>query len=169
MTKQKHHKKEEVEEHIIDSEDECVEIKQQLEEARKQNEEFKGMYLRALADYKNLENRTSSEREQMRDTIKKQVIEEFFPVLDNLDQAEVFTKDPGLQMISKSFRQVLNNLGVQELDLVGSEYDPHTAEVVEVVEGEDDNMIVEVLQKAYSLNGRVIRPGRVKVSKTIKS
>lgn len=141
-------------------------LQKELEEAKKQSEEFKAHYLRALADYKNLENRTRTEREQMRDSIKKQVIEYFFPVLDNLDQAEVFTKDPGLQMISKSFKQTLKDLGVQEVDLVGTEYDPHTAEAVEVVSGEQDDIIVEVLQKAYALNGTVIRPGRVKVSKT---
>ncbi|HRN70704.1 MAG TPA: nucleotide exchange factor GrpE [Candidatus Woesebacteria bacterium] len=140
-------------------------LQKQLAESQKQVEEMKSHYLRALADYKNLENRTRIEREQMRDTIKKQIIEQFFPVLDNLDQAEVFTTDPGLQMISKSFRQTLKDLGVEEVELVDTEYDPHAAEVVEVVDGEQDNIIVEVLQKAYTLNGTVIRPGRVKVSK----
>ncbi len=163
MTKKHTDKTKHVEE--VEINEEVVDVKSQLEEAQKQSEEFKGMYLRALADYKNLENRTRTEREQMRDVVKKQVIEQFFPVIDNLDQAEVFTKDPGLQMISKSFRQVLKNVGVTEIELLGTEYDPHKAEVVEVVEGDDDNIIVEVVQKGYMLNGTVIRPGLVKVSK----
>jgi molecular chaperone GrpE len=158
------HKKHE-EEHTVNVE----QLQQDLEIAQKQSEEFKAHYLRALADYKNLENRTQSERSQMRDSIKKQIIEHFFPILDNLDQAELFTKDPGLQMISKSFKQVLKDLGVTEVELLNTEYDPHTAEAVEVVEGEEDDKIMEVLQKAYALNGTVIRPGRVKVSKKIKN
>lgn len=165
MTKRHTDQPEQKEEHIHE---ELETFQKQLEEEQKKTEEMKSHYLRALADYKNLENRTRTEREQMRDTIKKQVIEQFFPVLDNLDQAEVFTKDPGLQMISKSFRKTLEDLGVQEVELVGTEYDPHSAEVVEVVDGEEDNIVVEVLQKAYGLNGTVIRPGRVKVSR-IKS
>ncbi len=163
MVKKQTDKSNDVEE--VEIHEEVVDVQSQLEEAQKQAEEFKGMYLRALADYKNLENRTRTEREQMRDIVKKQVIEQFFPVIDNLDQAEVFTKDPGLQMISKSFRQVLKNVGVTEIELLGTEYDPHKAEVVEVVEGDDDNIIVDVVQKGYQLNGSVIRPGLVKVSK----
>src|SRR5690606_39767859 len=89
----------------------------------------------------------------------------FLPVVDNLDQAEIFMSDPGLEMISSSFRQALKEMGVQEVELLGNEYDPHYSEVVEVVEGKQDNIIVEVLQKAYEMNGEVIRPGKVKVSK----
>ncbi len=163
MVKKQTDKTNDVEE--VEINEEVVDVQSQLEEVQKQAEEFKGMYLRALADYKNLENRTRTEREQMRDIVKKQVIEQFFPVIDNLDQAEVFTKDPGLQMISKSFKQILKNVGVTEIELVGTEYDPHNAEVVEVVEGDEDNIIVEVVQKGYMLNGNVIRPGLVKVSK----
>lgn len=169
MAKQKDHKKDiDVEGNVITSEDDCTEVRQELEESKKQSEQFKNQYLRALADYKNLEHRMDSMRSQMRESITQQVIGEFLPVLDNLDQAEIFTTDPGLQMISGSFRQTLQRLGVTELELVGQEFDPHAAEVVEVVEGDADDIIIEVLQKAYALNGRVIRPGRVKVSKVSK-
>lgn len=164
----KHKKEIDIEGNVVSSEDPCAELTQQLEEKRKKVDEFKNQYLRALADYKNLEHRMDNMRLQMRDTVKQQVIEEFLPVLDNLDQAEIFTKDPGLKMISGSFRQVLQRLGVTEVDLQDTEFDPHSAEVVEVVDGDKDDIVVEVLQKAYALNGTVIRPGRVKVSKNAK-
>ncbi len=144
-------------------------ISKELEEEKKRAEEFKNSYLRALADYKNLEHRMNSERANMRDYVKRQVIEEFLPVLDNISQAEIFLKDPGLKMVSNSFTQTLKNLGVQEMELLGHEFDPHFAEAVEAVEGPEDNIIVEVLQKAYAMNGQVIRPGRVKVSKVKQS
>lgn len=139
-----------------------------LKEAEAQALEFKNMYLRALADYKNLENRMNQERERMRSNIQKQIIEKFLPVLDNLDQAEVFTTDQGLKMISASFKQTFKELGVTEVELIGKEYDPHTAEVIDVVSGETDDVVCEVLQKAYALNGEIIRPGKVKVSKSGK-
>lgn len=126
---------------------------------------FKNMYLRALADYKNLENRVQQERGQMQDTIKKQIVMELLPVLDNLHQAEIFTKDTGLQMVSKSFQQALEHIGVKEVNVLGEEYDPYSAEVLEVINGKEDNMVVDVVQKGYSLNGEVIRPAKVKVSK----
>ena len=126
---------------------------------------FKNMYLRALADYKNLENRVQQERGQMRDSIKKQIVMELLPVLDNLHQAEIFTKDTGLQMVNKSFQQALDKIGIKEIELLGREYDPYSAEVIEVIEGKEDNIVVDVVQKGYSLNGEVIRPAKVKVSK----
>ncbi len=93
------------------------------------------------------------------------VISQLFPVLDNLDQAEVFIKDPGLKMVKDSFLQSMNELGVTEIELLGKEYDPHNAEVVDVVEGEEDDIVVEVLKKGYEINTKVLRPGLVKVSK----
>ncbi len=126
---------------------------------------MKNMYLRTLADYKNLENRVSNEREQMKDVIKKQIVMELLPVLDNLNQAEVFTTDTGLKMVSKSFQQALERIGVKEIELLGADYDPYAAEVIEVIPGKQDNIIVEVVLKGYSLGGEVIRPGKVKVSK----
>ncbi|MBP9691503.1 nucleotide exchange factor GrpE [Candidatus Woesebacteria bacterium] len=128
-------------------------------------EQYKNLYLRALADYKNLEHRVNQERQRMRLAVKKQIIFELLPVLDNLDQAEVFTKDPGLQMISSSFRKALQELGVQEFELLGHEFDPEFAEAIEVVEGKKDNIIVDVVEKAYTLDGQVIRHGKVRVSR----
>src|SRR3989344_4658036 len=141
----------------------------ELTQAKKEAEDFKNKYLRALADYKNLENRFYQERQRLQEQIKKECVIKFLHFLDGLDQAEVFNKDPGLKMIANNFKSTLSELGVKEIELLGHEYDPHFAEAVEVVNGKHDDMIVEVLQKAYEINGQVIRPGRVKVSKSVKS
>ncbi|MDA1316491.1 MAG: nucleotide exchange factor GrpE [bacterium] len=129
-------------------------------------DEYKQAYLRALADYKNLEHRMNNERQRMHDTVKKNVIMELLPVLDNMDQASIFTSDPGLAMVSTSFMQALNNLGVSEISLEGQEFDPERAEAVEAVVGKEDNKIIKVVQKAYQLNGQLLRHGKVVVSKS---
>lgn len=136
-----------------------------LHEAQQEVEQYKNLYLRALADYKNLENRMSHERQRMQIAVKKQMIYDLLPVLDNLEQAEVFTQDPGLQMISSSFKKAITEMGLQEVALLGTEYDPEYAEAIAVVPGKNDNIVEEVLQKAYVLDGHVIRHGKVKVSK----
>ena len=141
----------------------------ELMQTKKEVEDFKNKYLRALADYKNLEHRFDQERQRLQSQIKKECVIKFLHFLDGLDQAEVFNKDPGLKMIANNFKSTLNELGVKEIELLGHEYDPHFAEAIEVVDGKHDNLIVEVLQKAYELNGEVIRHGTVKVSKVIKS
>lgn len=135
------------------------------EACQQETEKYKNLYLRALADYKNLENRTSKERQEMRRNIKKQIILDLLPILDNLDQAQVFTKDPGLQMISSSFRKALSEMGVSEVELVGKKFDPDYAEVIEVIQGKEDSQIISVIQKAYALDGQVIRHGKVSVGK----
>ena len=144
-------------------------VESELMQAKKEVEDFKNKYLRALADYKNLENRFYQERQRLQEQIKKECVIKFLHFLDGLDQAEVFNKDPGLKMIANNFKSTLSELGVKEIELLGHEYDPHFAEAVEVVNGKHDDMIVEVLQKAYEINGQVIRQGRVKVSKSVKS
>jgi len=128
-------------------------------------EEYKSKYLRALADYQNLERRVRDERSEMIKIAQARVIEQLLPVLDTLHQAEVFVKDAGLKMVKDQFIQKLQELGVKEVELLNKEFDPHTAEAVEVVEGDKDNTVVEVLRRAYEFNGKVIQVGQVKVSK----
>lgn len=128
-------------------------------------EEQKRNHLRAVADYRNLEQRMFKERAEISQKVKADVIASFFPVLDNLNKAEMFIKDPGLKMIMDQFKQVFEQNGVQEVELLGKEFDPHTAECIEVVDGDSENTVVEVVRKAYSLNGKVIQHGQVKVSR----
>jgi molecular chaperone GrpE len=137
----------------------------ELENCKKETEEFKSKYLRALADYQNLERRVRDERVEMVKIAQARVLEELLPFLDTLHQAEVFVKDPGLKMVKDSFMQKLKELGVKEIELLNKEFDPHTAEAVEVVEGDKDNIVVEVLRRAYELNGKLLQIGHVKVSK----
>jgi len=159
MKANKKHKK------IENSEEEVIEENTELVECKAQNEALKQNYLRALADYKNLEHRMDQERYRMRNSVKREFVEQLLPILDNLDQAEVFNSDPGLNMIRSLFQKSLQDLGVKEMDLLGTEFDPAIAEAIEAVAGKQDDIVVEVLQKAYQIDGSVIRHGKVKVSK----
>lgn len=141
-----------------------VENPQQL---KKTAEDYKNKYLRALADYQNFENRTRQQRDEQTISVKKRLLTEMLPFLDNLEKAEVFLKDDGLKIIKKQFYQTLENEGLKEADLLGQEFDPHLAEAIEVVEGEEANKIVEVLRKGYMLGDEVLRVAQVKVSKKI--
>ena len=140
-------------------------VQDATEQLMQQVEEYKSKYLRAVADYQNLEKRMFEDRKETATREKANVINRLLPFLDNLDKAEMFIKDPGLKMIKDQFVQTMQELGIQEVQLQGTEFDPHVAEVIEVVDGEKDNIIVDVLRKAYSLNGKVIQHGQVRVSK----
>ena len=133
-------------------------LKEELETSKKQ-------YLRALADYHNLEKRINDTREETVIQATKRIVLRLLPFVDNLEKAEVFIKDPGLGMIKNQFYKTLQDEGLTEIQILGKLFDPHQAEAVEVVQGDKDNVVAEVVQKGYMLGDTVIRPAQVKVSK----
>ncbi len=129
---------------------------------------YKSSYLRALADYQNFEKRVGEEREDLLKSAAKRIIIKLLPLLNNLEKAEVFVKDPGLKLIKDEFDKILIEEGLEEIEVAGSIYNPEIAEAIETVDGEQDNKIVEVIRKGYKLNNKVIQPAQVKVSKIKK-
>jgi molecular chaperone GrpE len=127
---------------------------------------YKEKYVRALADYRNFEQRAQNEKNEIRIRSEMVILERLLPFLDNLKRAEVFIQDQGLQMIKKDLERVLDELGVKELELVGKPFDPAVAEVIEVIEGPEENVITDVILSAYTYKDKVLRHGQVKVSKS---
>lgn len=129
---------------------------------------YKHSYLRALADYQNFEKRVGEQKEDFIKSASKRIITKLLPLLNNLEKAEVFVKDPGLKLIKDELEKILKEEGLEELKVLGSIYNPEYAEAVEIIDGEQDNKIVEILRKGYKLNGKVIQVAQVKVSKIKK-
>ncbi len=136
----------------------------QTDELRKQIEEWKAKYLRALADYQNLEKRTREEKSEIRAYAAESVIIKLLPVADTFERAHVHLQDPGLSLALKELGAFFSSLGVTKLEVAGKPFDPETMECIEVVEGED-NIVVEESPPGYALHGKVIRVARVKVGK----
>ena len=135
----------------------------------RQVNEFKDSYLRALADFRNLQKRVIEERERERKALKKNIILKILPFLDNLDKAEEFIKDSGLKLIKEDFYKTLKKLEVSEIEVLGKKFDPNFSEVIQVVNGNEDGKVVKVVRKGYALSGEVIRPARVVVEKKAES
>lgn len=147
--------------------EEAGELIDDLNEVDARIEESNNKYLRALADYQNLEKRMYTAIDQARATSQRITLSRFMNVLDDMEKAEVFMKDQGLQMIMNHFKQIFKDAGVEEIDLLNKEFDPYTAEAIEAVPGETDNIVVEVVRKGYRIGDDIIRPGQVKVTKHI--
>lgn len=139
-----------------------------LQKCELERDDFKNKYFRALADYQNLERRVRDERIQLIDNAKTHTILYFLPFLDNLEKAEAFVDDPGLKMIKDQFLRTLEEMGIQEIELMGHEFDPHIAEAIEVVEGEKDNVVVGVIRKGFKLGDHILRVAQVRVSKKVQ-
>lgn len=138
--------------------------KKENEELKKHIEEYKNKYLRALADYQNYEKRVSEEKVVLRQNANKELLLKLIMVLDDLEKAQSFVKDEGLKLIKDKFINIIKEEGVEEIQLVGKQFDPHLSEAIEVVEGDKDNLIKEVLRKGYSYNGKILRVAQVRVT-----
>ena len=130
-------------------------------------EEWKNKYLRALADYQNLEKRFLEEKEEIIKSANFQLILKLLPFIDSVDKGEIFIKDQGLKIAKENLLKTLKEIGLQEIEVLNHEFDPRLAEAIDMVTGDKDNIVVEVLRKGYQMNGRILRVAQVKVSKKI--
>ncbi len=140
---------------------------QEMESLKQQIDEYKNKYLRALADYQNLEKRISDERFELIKMANKNLLVKILPFLDNLEKAEIFVKDQGLKFSKDHFLQILKEAGLEEIEIINKDFDPISAEAIEIIPGKEENKVVEVLRKGYKFEDKIIRVAQVKVSKKI--
>lgn len=144
------------------------------EKLRAENQELKDRYMRILADHENFKRRTEKDRLETWGLAVGEMIREILPVLDNLERALQSGRihDPdsemlsGITMIHEQLIEVLRHQGVAVIDEVGVEFNPQIHEGVQRVEDPQlpAHTVAEVMQKGYSLKGRLIRPAMVKVA-----
>lgn len=146
---------------------EMEKLQLEIVELKKQVDEFKNKYLRAIADYQNLEKRVGEERFELMKMANKNLLIKILPFLDNLEKAELFVKDEGLKISKDHFVQILKDAGLEEMEMIGKVFDPISAEAVELVPGKEEGKIVEVLRKGYKFEDKIIRVAQVKVSKKL--
>lgn len=139
-------------------------------------EQCKQQLQRLYADFDNYKKRTTRERGELIKSANEDLILEILPVLDNLERAiasaeksqQVDSILTGMKMISNQLHAVLTKAGVAPVEETGVAFDPHCHQVLMQVECDgvvEENTVVEILQKGYYLNQKMIRPAMVKVAK----
>ncbi|NLU42302.1 MAG: nucleotide exchange factor GrpE [Firmicutes bacterium] len=150
------------------------ELMGKLKEAQDEIENLNRRYLRALADYDNARKRAQAERASLRSAVICDFVASLLPVIDNLDRAiemgegaDAQAMVDGLKMVRQQIADVLKSEGICCIEAVGNQFDPNKHDAVMQVEldGYDDNVVVEELQRGYEAEGRVIRPSLVKVNR----
>lgn len=131
----------------------------------KEISEWKNKYLRALADYQNLEKRIRSTREVEARFAAQNFILKLLPVLDTLKKAEKSIQDEGIQLAIKQFEDSLAAEQVKKIDVSGKKFDPQIMECVEAVESDKEGEVVEEIRTGYMMWDKVIRAAQVKVGK----
>lgn len=128
-------------------------------------EEWKTKYMRVLADYQNLEKRTTERVSEVRQYAAEVILTRLLPVIDTFGKVNEHLNDAGLTLAYKELLSVLTEQGVEHIDVLGKEFDPVEMDCIEVVDGKD-NIVVEEVQAGYHFRGKVLRVARVKVGKS---
>jgi molecular chaperone GrpE len=147
---------------------------EKIQELEAKLEEAENRILRLQADFENFRRRTRLDREAAEKYRAQSLVTDILPVLDNFERALKFEADDeksksilqGMEMIYRQLLDALKKEGVEAIECVGMQFDPHLHHAVMQVEDSEyeTNIVVEELQKGYKLKDRVIRPSMVKVS-----
>jgi molecular chaperone GrpE len=148
-----------------------------LAEAQEQKDEYLELARRTQADFENFRKRMAAEVQAAGVRGKGQLAQEVVPALDDLERAiEAAGLDPegdsedglahGVLLVFRSLREGLKRNGIEAVDPKGEKFDPNQHEALSTipVEGTASGTVVEVLQKGYRLDDKLVRPARVVVS-----
>ena len=141
--------------------------------AKKQVDEYKNLAMYLRADLENYKKRTAREREEYVKNANESLILELLDVYENLERAVETARKAddsmakGLEMIYANLKSVLEKHGLKPIKAVGEKFDPflHEAILQEVDDDHEEDTVLEEIQRGYTLNMKVIRYAKVKVSK----
>lgn len=147
-------------------------LQTELQKLQQSFDSVNGQFKRALADYQNLEKRIAEGRSEMNSWAVTNLLTRIAGVMHYFDQAEKGVTDDeqksgwfkGVKMATLQLRQVLKDEGLEEIKADG-DFDPALHEAVDTRSGEDGK-IIEVVEKGYTLNGKILKPARVIVGKS---
>ncbi|MFC0269144.1 nucleotide exchange factor GrpE [Kushneria aurantia] len=143
-----------------------AELEQELEQAKEQQ-------MRTAAEAQNARRRAEQDADKAKKFALEKFVKELLPVVDSLEKGlesmeEVSeTHREGVSMTLKLQLDVLEKFGVEQIDPHGETFDPQYHEAMTMVPNPEmtPNTVMEVMQKGYTLNGRLIRPAMVVVTK----
>ena len=137
--------------------------------AQAKMEEYKDLAQRTQADFDNFRKRNAESVKQARIDGGNDLVISILPVLDTVEIAINMINDEatkaGVQLIQKKFQEVFAKYGIKEIEALGKEFDPNLQNaIMQVEDAENAGKVVEVLQKGYTRDGKVIRYSMVKVA-----
>jgi molecular chaperone GrpE len=153
------------------------ELKQELEENRQKAHDNWDKAVRTQAEMENLKRRTQKDLEDAHKFALTSFAKELLPVFDSLvlglqaatgDSEDVKKFREGSELTIKQFEALFAKFNIIAIDPMGQPFnaEQHQAMLMQVVEGAEPNTVVNVFQKGYTLNGRLLRPAMVVVAKS---
>ena len=148
----------------------------EVEKLKLQLEEQKEKFLRQAAEFDNFKRRSAKERIDLVQTAGREIITDLLEVLDDCDRAqrELEVKEgvkeikEGVMLVFNKLRNVLTSKGLKAMDSLGQEFNPDLHEAITEIPAPSKELagkVIDVLQKGYYLNGKIIRFAKVVVGK----
>ena len=155
---------------------ELTPMEQLQEQIRLKDEEIanqKDTFLREKAELENFKKRLTKEKDDFVQFANERLLQELIQIEDNLERAlevpnaTLESLKEGVEMIQKQFSIFLKNQKVEPIEAIGKPFDPTLHEVLNQQESEEheENSVIEQYSKGYTLNGRILRPAKVVISK----
>ena len=136
-------------------------------------EDQRDQLLRLRADFENSKKRMEREKFEAIKFANEHLLAEILPIVDNFDRAMISLSeghDPekvkaGLKIAQEELHQILAEHGVEVVKAIGQPFDPKFHEAVGIIENADaeEGTVMEEIQRGYLLNGRLLRPSRVRI------
>ncbi len=149
-----------------------VALQGQLEAAEAKANEHWEQILRLKADIENQRRRCEKQVEDAHKYAVQRFVENLLPVKDSLEMGLQAEGDlgqirEGIELTLKQFQTVMDKFNIEVVDPLGQPFNPelHQAMGMQASPDYDNNMVMAVMQKGYTLNGRVVRPAMVMVCK----
>ncbi|HNX56003.1 MAG TPA: nucleotide exchange factor GrpE [Prolixibacteraceae bacterium] len=147
-------------------------VEEQLEKAEKEVIDLKDKHIRLQAEFDNYRKRTMKERMELLKTASESLLVNILPVIDDFDRAiqtlEAIESDApvkeGVSLIYNKFQDFLKQNGVKEIEAKGKDFDTDLHEAITTFPAPTEDMkgkIIDVVQKGYFLNDKVIRHSKV--------
>jgi len=130
-------------------------------------------YTRLFAEFDNYKKRTSKERVDLIQSASKDVLAKLLPILDDFDRAlaametaqDIESVKQGVDLVNQKFRKILANEGLKEMEnLIGEPFDAEYQEAITAIPAPSEelkNKVIDVVEKGYFLNDKVIRFAKV--------
>ncbi|MCD6358355.1 MAG: nucleotide exchange factor GrpE [Dehalococcoidia bacterium] len=143
-----------------------------LNKEKEKSERYLANWQRAQADSENYKKRTEQEKESITKFANMIFILNLLPIIDDMDRAlnsiphnlKKLSWIDGFELIYRKFKAAMENQGLAEIEALGETFDPSLHEAIAHTDGEEDK-VIDVTQKGYTLNGKILRPAMVIVGR----
>jgi len=151
-------------------------VEDKLNALQQENEELRDKYLRLAAEFNNYKRRMVKEKMDMMNNAAQDTMSALLPVLDDFDRASKAAEQndkgdlfaEGIGLVYKKLYNILKQKGLEPMDSEGQPFDPELHEALTEVPAPSDDMkgkVVDVIERGYTLNGKIIRHAKVVVGK----